>query len=146
MVNAFYPKATYVPCLSFKANLLRRALFSIYELKDTPTFPNMELNTHLKRTVLQWGLLFSVSYLSTHSRLLQQVLLNFGSFYRSSLVEMDVYVFPKSTWVVITDGLGIPKGCWKKIIAPCFTLLLKSSLFLSLIAHWLFFILPHAIL
>lgn len=50
------------------------------------------------------------SHLSTHSRLLQQVLLYLGSFDGSSLVEVDVDVFSKATGVVVTDRLGVAKG------------------------------------
>ena len=50
------------------------------------------------------------------TRLLKQVLLNLGSFDYSPLVEVDIYVFAKSTGVVISDGLGIAK-CWKKTFA-----------------------------
>lgn len=51
-----------------------------------------------------------VSYLSADSGLLQQVLLYLGSFYCSSLVKVDVDVFPEARGVVIADSFGIAKG------------------------------------
>ena len=53
----------------------------------------------------------SYIYLSTDSRLLQQVLFYLGSFDCPTLVEVDVNVLAKATGVVITNGLGIAK-CW----------------------------------
>lgn len=49
-------------------------------------------------------------YLSTDSGFLQQVLLYLGSLYGSSLVEMDVNVFPKTRRVVVADGFSVAKG------------------------------------
>lgn len=49
-------------------------------------------------------------YLSADPGLLQQVLLNLGPFYCSSLVEVDVNVFPKTRGVVIANSFGISKG------------------------------------
>lgn len=51
-----------------------------------------------------------VSHLSTHAGLLQQVLLYFGSFNGASLVEVDIYVLPKATGVVISNCLGIAES------------------------------------
>lgn len=53
-----------------------------------------------------------LSYLSTDSGFLQQVLLYLGSLYGSSLVEMDIDVFPKTRRVVIADCFSVAKG-WK---------------------------------
>ncbi len=53
-------------------------------------------------------------YLATHSGLLQQVLLDLGSLDGSSLVEVDVDVFPEAAGVVVTDGFSVPEGCWVK--------------------------------
>ncbi len=49
-------------------------------------------------------------YLSTDSGFLQQVLLYLGSLYGSSLVEMDVNVFPKTGRVVIADCFSVAEG------------------------------------
>lgn len=49
-------------------------------------------------------------HLSAHAGLLQQVLLNLGSFDGASLVEVDVDVLPEAAGVVVADGLGIAKG------------------------------------
>lgn len=48
--------------------------------------------------------------LSTHSRLLQQVLLYLGPFDGASLVEVDVDVLPKATGVVVANRLGVAKS------------------------------------
>lgn len=48
--------------------------------------------------------------LSTHSRLLQQVLLYLGPFDGASLVEVDVDVLPKATGVVVANCLGVAKS------------------------------------
>lgn len=50
------------------------------------------------------------THLSTHTRLLQQVLLYLGSFNGPSLVEVDIYILPKATGVVVTNCLGVAKG------------------------------------
>lgn len=50
------------------------------------------------------------SHLSTYTRLLQQVLLYFGSFDGPALVEVDIDVLPKATGVVITNCLGIAES------------------------------------
>ena len=51
-----------------------------------------------------------VSHLSTDARFLQQVLLYFGSFDGPSFVEMNIYILPKATGVVVANRLGIPKS------------------------------------
>lgn len=53
------------------------------------------------------------SYLSTDSGLLQQVLLDLGSLDGSSLVEMDVDVFPETRRVVVADCFSVAKG-WRR--------------------------------
>lgn len=51
-------------------------------------------------------------YLVHNSWLLQEILLDSGSFNNRMSVKVDVDVFPKSTGVVISHGLCIAKG-WK---------------------------------
>lgn len=46
----------------------------------------------------------------THPGLLQQVLLNAGTFNSPALGEADVDVLPKSTGVVISNGFGVTEG------------------------------------
>lgn len=50
-----------------------------------------------------------ISTLGHNSRLLQQVLFNLSTFYYTLVIEMNIYVFAKSGWIVISDGLGISK-------------------------------------
>ena len=54
-----------------------------------------------------------ISTLGHNSRLLQQVLFNLSTFYYTVMIEMNVYIFAKPGWIVISDGLGISKcyGC-----------------------------------
>jgi len=54
-----------------------------------------------------------ISTLGHNSRLLQQVLINLGTFYYTLMIEMNVYILAKPGWIVISDGLGISKcyGC-----------------------------------
>lgn len=53
-------------------------------------------------------------HLSAHAGLLQQILLDLGSFDGASLVEVDVDVLPEAAGVVVADGLCIAKGLFNK--------------------------------
>jgi len=50
-----------------------------------------------------------VTNLLDYSWFFQQVLLNLSTFNNSISCEMDIYVFSKSTRIIITDSFGISK-------------------------------------
>lgn len=57
-----------------------------------------------------------ISTLGHNSWLLQQVLFNLSTFYYTLMIEMNVYIFTKPGWIVISDGLGISKCYeWNRI-------------------------------